>query len=80
MDFEERIRIRLRRPRNELLGYNVGRGVRGRQRARRAPHGSCIVVLLLRHTVDEPPLIANIGGHSRGKMLAETHLRPMLLA
>ena len=29
---------------------------------------------------DEPPLAANIGGHSMGKMLGETFMRPMQLA
>ena len=58
------IRIRLRRPRNDSLGALSGRGMRRCQRARRAHRtGNCYVVLLIHHTVDEPPLIANIGGH-----------------
>ena len=35
----------------------------------------CIVSLLIRHTVDEPPLIANIGGHCalRGRRWQKPH-------
>ena len=70
------IRIRLRRPRNDSLGALSGRGVRGR--CQRCAHhtGYCIVSLLIRHTVDEPPLIANIGGHLHEEDVGRNLMRP----
>ena len=68
--------IRLRRPRNDSLGTLSGRGmpagvgaVSVPAAARRAHHTKhCYVVLLFRHTVGEPPLTANVGGHlARGR-------------
>ena len=53
-----------------------GEGCAAAQRARRAHHtGNCYVALLIHHTVDEPPLIANIGGHCalRGRRWQKPH-------
>jgi hypothetical protein len=40
----------------------------------------CIVSLLIRHTVDEPPLIANVGGHSHEEEVGRNLMRPMQYA
>ena len=53
-----------------------GEGCAAAQRARRAHRtGNCYVALLIHHTVDEPPLIANIGGHCalRGRRWQKPH-------
>jgi hypothetical protein len=61
--------IRLRRPRNDFLGACVGER-RTRLPAASGAHNTkhCYVTLLIHHTVDEPPLIANVGGRlARGR-------------
>jgi hypothetical protein len=73
--------IRLRRPRNDFLGACVG------ERRTRLPAASgahhtkhCYVTLLIHHTVDEPPLIANVGGHSHEEEVGRNLMRPMQYA
>ena len=74
------IGVRLRRPRNDSLGATSGEGSTP-PRARRAHHtGVATWFYCFATPSDEPPLAANIGGHSMGKMLGETHMRPMQFA
>jgi hypothetical protein len=71
----------MRRPRNDSLGAMSGRGEGDRWLRTRALHEE-IASWLYCFTIssDEPPLAANIEGHSTRKTLAETFMRPMHLA
>jgi hypothetical protein len=65
MDLEERIRIRVRRPRNELLGCNVGeRSAQLPASKARTTLGIATWFYCFATPSVEPPLAANIGGRS----------------
>ena len=74
------IRILLRRPRNDSLGTVSGRGCAAPAAVARRHEEIAFWLYCFATPSDEPPLAANIGGHSMGKMLGETFMRPMQLA